>query len=129
MEEQRRTADTQAFLDRVQLADLQNKEAWKSLTTLVQVIPDKDIFPIRTCYAPRLKEETKSADMPTIGVNYLSADRPLWFTLADCAASKLLTGKAPRVVRATKFSAKPAQDGLRTVEIAGDGRLQRHPSP
>jgi hypothetical protein len=114
------TEKTQAFLDGLQLADLQNKETWKSLTTLVQVMPDKDIFPVRARYAPRIKEETKSADMPTIGVNYLSADRPLWFTLADCVASKLLTGKAPRVVHATKFSAKSAQEGLRTVEIAGD---------
>ena len=114
------TEKTQAFLDGVQLADLQNKETWKSLTTLVQVLPEADIFPARTRYAPRIKEETKSADTPTIGVNYLSADRPLWFTLADCIASKLLTGKPPQVVRALKFSAKSAQEGLRTVEIAGD---------
>jgi hypothetical protein len=120
MEERDATEKTQAFLDGVQLADLQNKETWKSLSTLVQVMPDADIFPVRTRYAPRIKEETKSADMPTIGVNYLSADRPLWFTLADCVASKLLTGKAPRVVRAIEFSAKPAQEDLRTVEIAGD---------
>ena len=40
--------------------------------------------------------------MPTIGVNYLSADRPLWFTLADCVASKLLTGKAPSRYSATR---------------------------
>ena len=33
--------------------------------------------------------------MPTIGVNYLSADRPLWFTLADCVASKLLDWQGP----------------------------------
>ena len=80
----------------------------ESLTTLVQVLPEADIFPVRTRYAPRIKGETKSADMPTIGVNYLSADRPLWFTLADCVASKLLTGKAPKVVRAIRFTAKTA---------------------
>jgi hypothetical protein len=124
VEEHDATEETQAFLDGVQLADLQSKETWKSLTTLVQVMPDKDIFPVRTRYAPRIKEETKSADMPTIGVNYLSADRPLWFTLADCAASKLLTGKAPRVVRAIGFSAKSAQEGLRTIVIAGDAEYR-----
>jgi hypothetical protein len=114
------TAETQAFLNDVKLFDLQDPATWKHLTTLVQVIPDADIFPVRTRYAPRIREETKSADMPTIGVNYLSADRPLWFTLADCVASKLLTGKPPKVVRAIRFSAKPAQLGLRTVEIAGE---------
>jgi hypothetical protein len=92
---------------------------WKRLTTLVQVLPEADIFPVRTRYAPRLQEQTKSADMPTIGVNYLSADRPLWFTLADCVASTLLAGKAPKVVRAIRFAPKPPQGGLRSLKIAG----------
>jgi hypothetical protein len=39
----------------------------------------------------------------TIGLNHLSSDRGLWFTLADCVASKLLTGKAPKVERAIRF--------------------------
>jgi hypothetical protein len=54
------------------------------MTTLVQVELEADIFPVRARYSPRIKTESKSGDMPTIGVNYLSADRPLWFTLADC---------------------------------------------
>ncbi len=85
------TAETQAFLDTIQLGDLQNAGIWRKLTTLVRVEPEADIFPVRARYAPRIKAERKSGDMPTIGVNYLSADRPLWFTLADCVASKLLT--------------------------------------
>jgi hypothetical protein len=114
------TVETQAFLDGVQLGDLQDPAAWKRLTTLVQVQPEADIFPVRTRYATRIKEQTKSADMPTIGVNYLSADRPLWFTLADCVASTLLGGKAPKVGRAIRFTPKPPQDGLRNLKIAGD---------
>jgi hypothetical protein len=114
------TVETQTFLNDVHLSDLQNAGTWKQLTTLVQVQPEADIFPVRARYATRIKEQTKSADMPTIGVNYLSADRPLWFTLADCVASKLLTGKAPKVVRAVRFSAKQAQAGLRPIEIAGE---------
>jgi hypothetical protein len=77
--------------------------------------------------AARIKEETKSSDMPTIGVNYLSANRPLWFTLADCIASKLLSGKAPSVIRAVRFSAKQTQAGLRTVEIAGEAEYRVTP--
>jgi hypothetical protein len=119
MTEQDATAETQAFLDQVQLSDLQDPATWKQLTTLVQVQPEADIFPVRARYATRIKEQTKSADMPTIGVNYLSADRPLWFTLADCVASKLLAGKAPKLVRAIRFAPKPPQDGLRGLKIAG----------
>jgi hypothetical protein len=120
VDEEDATAEAQAFLDNVKLGDLQNPKSWERLTTLVQVQPEADIFPVRARYATRIKEQTKSADMPTIGVNYLSADRPLWFTLADCVASKFLTGKAPKVVRAVRFSAKRAQAGLRPVEIAGE---------
>ena len=126
-DEEDATAETQAFLDDVQLSDLQDPATWKQLTTLVQVQPEADIFPVRARYATRIKEQTKSADMPTIGVNYLSADRPLWFTLADCVASKLLTGKAPKVVRAVRFSAKQPQSGLRTVEIAGEADYRVDP--
>ena len=38
-----------------------------------------------------------------IGVNPLTSDRPLWYTLADCVASKLRTGNAPRVIRALRY--------------------------
>jgi hypothetical protein len=124
VDEEDATVETQTFLDDVHLSDLQNAATWKQLTTLVQVQPDADIFPVRARYATRIKDQTKSADMPTIGVNYLSADRPLWFTLADCVASRLLTGRAPKVVRAVRFSAKQAQTGLRPVEIAGEAEYR-----
>ena len=60
-------------------------------------------------------------------MNYLSADRPLWFTLADCVASKLLTGKPPKVVRAIRFLAKQPQPSLRAVEIAGNREFRVDP--
>jgi hypothetical protein len=121
------TTDTQALLQSVQLGDLQDPAEWRKMTTLVQVLPDADIFPVRTRYAPRIKEQTRSADMPTIGVNYLSADRPLWFTLADCVASKLLTGKAPKVVRAIRFTPKSPQAGMRPIEVAGEREFRVDP--
>jgi hypothetical protein len=105
------TEQTQEFLDAVQLDDLQRPDTWKELTTLVQVLPDADIFPVRARYAPRIDASRGSGDMPTIGLNYLSADQRLWFTLADCVASKLLTGKAPKVLRALRFRPKSPQPG------------------
>ena len=121
------TAETQTFLDSVQLVDLQHAVTWSQLTTLVQVLPGADVFPVRARYTVRIKEKTTSADMPNIGVNYLSADRPLWFTLADCVASKLFTGKAPKVVRAIRFLAKAPQANLRAVEIAGNRAFRVDP--
>jgi integrase len=65
----------QTLLDRVTVGDLKRKETWSDLHMLVQVLPDADIFPVRSRYG--------SEPIATIGLNYLSADQALWFTLAD----------------------------------------------
>jgi len=122
------TEQTRKFLDVVDLDDLQKPETWTELTTLVQVLPDEDIFPVRARYAARIDASLTSTDMPTIGLNYLSADRRLWFTLADCVSSKLLTGKAPNVVRALRFKPKSSQAGLRTIRIAGNPEFLVEPT-
>ena len=54
---------------------LRTKDGWKDLTSLVQVKPKHDLFPIRARYP--------DADTLNIGLNFLSADDPQWFTLAD----------------------------------------------
>ena len=55
----------------------------------------------------------------TIGLNYLTSVEPLWFTLADCIASKLLTGKPPEIVQAIRFQPGPVQRGLCPITLAG----------
>lgn len=107
------TDDARAFLESVDLAALQSQPTWKRLATLVRVMPDADIFPVRAAYA----NEKQS----TIGANYLtSKTTPLWFTLADCIASKLLTGKAPRIVEAISFAPGAMQPDLRPIAISGN---------
>ena len=89
------TEETRAFLASVTLADLQRPETWPKLLSLVEVEPGDDVFPVRAHY--------QDEDQATIGLNHLSADRPLWFTLADCIASKLMTGRAREIVQAITF--------------------------
>ena len=105
------TDETRAFLDRINLGALQSRATWNELTTLVRVLPDADIFPVRAGYA--------NEAATTIGANYLTSGDPLWFTLADCIAAKLLTGKAPEVVEAMTFAPGEVQTGLRSINIAG----------
>lgn len=105
------TKRTQAWLDRITEADLQRQTTWRKLTTLVQVIPDGEIFPVRAKYG--------NEPQATIGLNHLYSNQPLWFTLADCVAAKLLSGRTPRIVRAISFKPKSKQNGLRSVAIGG----------
>jgi hypothetical protein len=105
------TDGAQSFLASVTLDDLQDPATWRALPVLVQIKPDADILPVRTQYG--------AEPATTIGLNYLSSDRPVWATLPDCIASKLLTGKAPQIVRATRFVPRGGQDGLRPINIAG----------
>ena len=108
------TGQTTAFLNSISLADLQNPDCWGRLMTLVRVAPEGDIVPVRAKYGVK-----KDASY-TIGQNYLSTKEPLWLTLADCIASKLRTGKAPKVLEALTFTPGPVQPDLMPIAIAGN---------
>lgn len=106
------TEEARGFLDRIDLQALQSQAVWGQLTTLVRVLPNADIFPVRAGYDNEIHT--------TIGANYLSSEWPMWFTLADCVAAKLLTGKAPEIVEAMTFEPGPVQSGLHPINIAGN---------
>lgn len=106
------TMETRALLASVTLADLKSPDFWSKLAVLVRVLPDADIFPLRAAY--------NDEPLATIGANYLSSASPLWFTLADCIASKLLIGKAPQIVEAVAFTPGPMQEGLSPINISGN---------
>jgi DNA-binding Xre family transcriptional regulator len=113
------TAETSAWLASATPIDLQKPENWLRLTTLVQIKPDGDMLPVRARYEPPATAKGNGASSTTIGLNHLSYDGLLWFTLADCLASKFLSGKPPEVVRAVTFEAGTPQAGLKSVRIAG----------
>jgi hypothetical protein len=54
------------------------------------------------------------------GANYLTSKTGLWFTLADCFAAQLLTGKPVEVLQAIVFKHGPPQRDLRPVAISGN---------
>jgi hypothetical protein len=112
--------EAQNLLNRVTLSDLQKPEFWLGLRTIVQVQPDADIFPVRARYADQAQF--------TIGLNYLSSEFPMWFTLADCIAAKLLTGKAPKVLQAYTFSPGGLQSSLWPVNIMGNPEYRVDPA-
>ncbi len=105
------TDDARTFLEEVTIEDLQDPETWRQLTTLVEVIPTGDLFPVRSKY---------DDGVYTIGLNHLTGDRPLWFTLADCAAARILTGRVPTIVRALRFSPMGCQADLTPLDVVGN---------
>jgi hypothetical protein len=116
---QESTDKTSNYLNSVTLRELQDRNSWRNLETLVQIAPDADIVPIRANYG--------GEQQSTIGLNYLEPDVPQWFTLADCIASKLLTGKAPKVLRAITFEPDGVQCDLKPVEICGNPEYRIDP--
>jgi len=104
------TKDTREFLQAITVAGLQEPAVWQKLCTLVRVRPDGDIFPVRAAY---------DGVTNTIGLNRLTSKSPLWFTLADCVVSKLLTGRCPEIEKAQTYRPGPRQSGLKPVAILG----------
>ncbi len=112
------TEETRGLLNSVSLKELQRPEFWTQLTTLVRVKPQADILPVRAKY------DGKSQ---TIGLNYLTSESPLWFTLADVIAAKLHGGKPPEILEAISFSPKVPQAGLRAISIGGNSNYRVNP--
>ncbi len=105
------TDEIQQLIDGINVDDFRNPETWKRLTAIVRLKPEANLFPVRAEYV--------EGAGTSIGLNHLSSERPLYFTLADCVASKLLTGKTPQIEEAIIFEAGPPQVGLQPVEIGG----------
>ncbi len=100
------------YVDKIKLDDLRLLDTWKLLHVIVELQPEYDILPVRSKFGDRYTYN--------IATNYLTADGSrLWYTLADVIASKLLTGKSPKVVRAIRFTAIGMQEGLHAIRILG----------
>ena len=108
------TDEIRGFLKGLTVEDLFIQDVWRGLPGLVEVVPDGDILPIRARYSRAANTDY------TIGLNSVTSSTPLWFTLADCAASKILTGKMPQVKRALRFKASGRQKNLHEVNLRGE---------
>ena len=108
------TRETQELLETVTLEKLQEPEFWHVLATIVELQPDEGELPVRANYSrtPGGADPTVAADQYAIGLNRLTAKYALTYTLADCIAGTLLTGKPPRTRKAYRFRPKAVQPGL-----------------
>jgi hypothetical protein len=115
------TDEITTLLDNVTLDDLRKPEFWPRLTALVQIEPTADILPVRAKYAV-------GDEQYRLALNHLTSKTPLWFTLADCIASKFLTGRSPKVLQAYRFQPGPVQQELQSINIAGNPHYRVNPA-
>ncbi|WMW22914.1 hypothetical protein RE476_03570 [Methanolobus mangrovi] len=106
------TDETREMLSNVDLDYLQDKENWKDFVVMVKLHPDEDILPVRKIY----KKEGTSFN---VGINYLSSDSELWYSLPDVISSIILTGKVPQITEAIKFIPIGVQRRLNKSQMLG----------
>jgi hypothetical protein len=104
------TSEVRRLLAKIELDDVRGTDLWNVLTTIVKVRPRAGLFPVRSQY---------DGAQYTIGLNHLTSERPMWFTLADCIVSTLLTGHAPEVTKALRYEPVGLQPGLEPIDLLG----------
>jgi hypothetical protein len=115
------TANARRLLSKTGLKETFNKDLWKQLSFFALVKPQGDILPIRTVYDTGLQRKNAEPQKRTqnIGLNYLHSKTPIWYAGPDLIASKILTGKAPRILRAIQMVPGNPQKGLSPTNLGG----------
>jgi hypothetical protein len=103
------TEEVASLLDTVTVEDCFDPKLWPGLVGIVQIIPDGDVLPVRANYS--------AGPGWQIGLNPLNAAQPMWFTIADLIGSKILTGKAPQVLKAIRFEPRGQTPELQSVRL------------
>jgi len=112
------TQETQEFLDKVTISQINQPDSWKKMLTLCKIVPDEDVLPVRSDYG------SKSLNT---GINHLKSSdgTALWFTLPDLIASKLTKRKTAKILEAITFSPQGVQSGLKDIEILDGINLKK----
>lgn len=113
------TREIEKLLSTVQLSDVLQAKFWRQLHTIVQILPNDDLLPARSNYSTN--------GSPSIGLNFLRTTVPIWYTLADCIVSKLLTGKVPKILDAITVTPYGKQTGLQTWNVMGKPEYEVEP--
>ncbi|MDP9365600.1 MAG: DNA polymerase, partial [Chloroflexota bacterium] len=106
------TEEARAVLAGITPDTVLDPATWPRLAFFGQIVPDGDVLPVRAQYGD-------AGGARNIGVNPFTDGAPHWYAGPDLAASALLTGKAPAVLRAWRPVAKGTQPGLVAVALGG----------
>jgi hypothetical protein len=109
------TQNVRDLIEKISLEDLRDPDILKSLNVLIEILPDGDILPVRTKY-------NDAEESLNVGINHITSQKPMWYPLPDVVASKILSGRTPRILRAIRFVPKGRQklDKVNTLGIEID---------
>ena len=109
------TDDVQQLLGEIDAEACFDPSTWTQFVGVAQIVPDGDVLPARARYG--------AGPSWQIGVNPLTSQQPMWFTIPDLIASKLLTGRTPKILRAIRFAGDGQIADLRPVDLLGATRV------
>ncbi len=108
------TADVQLLLESMTLNRCFKRRLWPELRFFALVEPQRDVFPVRTMHGGFTQ---------SVGNDYLTDKKPIWFAGPDVINSVLQTDRVPRILRAIRVVPHGKQSGLRTVKLRGAVRI------
>jgi hypothetical protein len=96
-------------LARANLGNVLNPAEWEKFAFFALVKPSGNILPVRAQY-----NEDGSTN---IGLNHLTSEKPIWYAGPDLIASRLLSGRTPRIIKAFRVVPRGVQPGLKPATI------------
>ncbi|SHO47632.1 DNA-directed DNA polymerase B [Nitrosotalea sinensis] len=105
------TREIADFIDKFTLEDVQNPQNWTRLQGIVLIEPHEDVLPLRAKYGQK--------HVWNIGISHVTSKIPLWYSLADVIASKLYTGRTPKILKAYRFVPVGVQKNLKKINVQG----------
>lgn len=110
------TEAIRTWLESLTVSDLLRRDTWLDprMWTLCEVDPGGEILPVRSTYAG------DASQPPTIGWNCVSTEAgvTLRYLVLDLIAAKVLSGRAPRIVKAITFEPVGRQE-VRSIRLLG----------
>jgi hypothetical protein len=110
------TAKAKKLLSSANLDETFDPAFWQKLSFFALVKLRGDILPVRMVYADNGRTQN-------IGLNYLSSEEPIWYAAPDLIASKILTGKTPRMLKALEMVPGGRQNRLKSTNLGGMVRI------
>jgi len=110
------TSEVQTLLESMYLHRCFKRRQWQDFRFFALVVPNSDVFPVRAMHGGFTQ---------SVGNDYLTDEKPIWFAGPDIINSVLQTDRVPRILRAIRVVPHGKQKGLKPVRLRGAVRI--HP--